>query len=162
MRMRRFAALMVVVMFAAMLAVPATANAATLYVNKGVAKARLGMTDTKAAKKIGKVKKKVVDNDYNGAGLTYYIRYFGKKSHGHYSVVMYANNKHKVIAFAVNSKKYKTKKGVRVGSSVSKLSGVYGSRLKYVNGAYRVKSKHAATYFNVSGGKITSIWIWKR
>ncbi len=161
MRARGMAAIVAVALVSVAVVAPATAHAATIVVNKGVNTARLGMKDTTAAKRIGKVKKYKVDRDYQGSGKTYYIRYFGTKSGGHYSVVMYSNSKHKVNAFMVYSAKYKTSKGIRVGSTVAKLKSAYGSKLKYVGGAYRLKASTGSTYFNTKSGKVTSIWVWR-
>jgi len=162
MRTRHLAALAALTLLSVALVAPVGAHAATIHVNKGVAKASLGMRGTTAANGIGKVTKKVIDRDYNGAGLTYTIRYFGKKSAGKHPVVMYSNNKNKVIAFAVHSPKHKTAKGIHVGSSVASLTSAYGAALKPSgDDAYRLKAASGSTFFNVSNGKVTSIWIWK-
>lgn len=144
------------------LAFPSVAQAATIYVNKGVSGATLGMKDTTAIKKLGKVKKKYKDPDYGG---TYWTYCFGTKRNGHYSLEMTSNDDHKVIAFVVYASKYVTKKKIHTGSTVKALKKAYGKSLVKRSGYYRLKSSTGQTWFWVSGtkdsSKVTKIWIWK-
>ena len=107
------------------LIVPALAAALSIiiYVNSGVAGATLGMRDSTAAKKIGKVVKSGRDSSYEGQTVYYF--YFGTKSGGKYPIEMYSNSRHKVFTFVVNSYKYRTLKGVRVGTSEAALKKAY-------------------------------------
>ena len=155
MRIRKLLPILLIAVLAATFVVPAVAQAGTIYVNTGVAGARLGMKDTTAAKKLGPVKKKERDPDYPGG--VYYTFYFGKKVHGLYAIQMTSHGG-KVMAFQVYSGAYKTTKKIHVGSTVSALKKAYkftGTRSVYV-----LKGAHAKTYFNVSHGKVSSIWIW--
>jgi len=150
------------VVLVAMLAFPVAAYAGkkTIYVGKGIAKARIGMKDKTAAKKIGKVAKKVKDDDY--AGQTVYCYYFGKKSGGKYAVEMYANKKHKVFGFVVNSKSYKTTKGIHVGSKESTLTDKY--TLSEYDGPVYTRyhlGGNPGTDFYVKSSKVKIIQIWK-
>lgn len=142
----------------AALVVPAIAQAATIYVNKGVAGAALGMKDTAAAKKLGTVKKKYKDTSYDEV---IWVRCFGTKKGGHWSLELYSNGSGKVTAFIAYASKYKTKKGIHTGSTIAALKKAYGKQLKKGNGFYSLSASTGHTNFNYSGSKITSIWIWK-
>lgn len=151
--------LLVAVALATALVLPAEAMAAnkTITVNKGVSGATIGMKDSNAAKKIGTVKKHGKDDSYEGQTVYYF--FFGSKSGGKYAVEMYSNASHKVIGFVVNSKSYKTSKGIRVGSTVSTLKKKYPSLKKY--GSYYRFNKNPDTYFYIQSGKVSQIQIWK-
>ena len=155
---KRVLALVMVILVAA-LTVPAAAQAATIYVNSGVSGAKLGMNDTTAAKKLGKVKKTWNDNEY---GYLIEVRGFGTKSKsGDYSLYLYSNGKHKVTAFLIYSKRYVTKKSIHVGSTTKALKNAYKTGLHKTSDGYFLKSMTGRTHFEISKGKITSIWIWK-
>lgn len=154
---KRLLAIMAVMLVAA-LVVPVIAQAATIYVNSGVSGAKLGMRTSAAVKKLGKVKKTFRDPNYDGV---VYARCFGKKSHGRYALTITSNSRGRVIAFVINSSRYRTKKAMRVGSSLAALKKAYGSKLVNKSDYWRLKSKSGETWFWISGGKVTSIWIWK-
>jgi hypothetical protein len=156
-RSKRVLAL-VALSLAVVLVAPSVAQAATIYVNSGVSGAKLGMSVTTAAKKLGRVKKKVKDASYD---TPIWVRYFGAKGKHHYALELYSNSKNKVTAFVIYSKRYKTKKGIHVGSSTSALKRAYGSKLKANPDGYDLKSKSARTHFETSRGKVTFIWIWR-
>lgn len=160
-RYERVLALAAVVLVAGLLFPNAVfAGSKTIYVNKGVAAARLGMVDSTAAKKIGKVAKSYKDNNY--AGQTVYCYFFGKKSGGKYAVEMYSNKKHKVFGFVINSKAYQTTKGIGVGSSESRLTSKYALK-KHAGPVYTRYhlGGNPGTDFYVKGGKVRFIQIWK-
>jgi hypothetical protein len=102
----------------------------TVLEGKGVGKARLGMTDTTAAKYLGKHQPIRKDTDY-GSRVVYVI-YFGTKSGGRFPLEMLSKANHKVFMFTCNASKYVTSKGVKVGSTESALKAAYGSKLKRV------------------------------
>jgi hypothetical protein len=155
---KRFAEVAAIALVIVLVA-PAFAHAATIYVNSGVSGAKLGMKDTTAAKKLGKVKKGPVhDTEYGGI---YWVRYFGARSHGKYALELYSNSKHKVVSFVINSSKYVTKKKIHVGSSVAALKKAYGSSLHKASDNYSLSGSSGQTVFNFSKGKITSIWVWR-
>lgn len=147
----------------AVLVLPATALAAnrTIYTGKGVSGAKLGMKDSTAAKKIGKVVKKGVDKNY--PGQTVYVFYFGKKSHGKYAVEMYSKKNHKVFAFVIRSSAYKTSKGIRVGSSEAALTAAYPTIVNQGGSVYTRYhlGGNPGTDFQVQNGKVKIIQIWK-
>jgi len=157
MRTSKHGVMLVALVLTAVLALPLVAEAATIYVNSGVSGAKIGMKDTTASKKLGKVKKKKKVTAYGGQT---WVRFYGKKSKGKYALEMYSNTDHKVIAFVANSKKYVTKKKIHVRSTSKSLRAKYKSKLKKEAGGYYLKGKVARTHFEVSKGKITSIWIW--
>ncbi len=140
------------------LALPVVAQAATIYINSGVSGAKLGMKDTTAAKKLGKVVKKYQDTSYDE---TIWVRCFGKKSNGHYALYLYSNGSHKVTAFIIYASKYKTKKGIHTGSSLKALKKAYGKSLKKSGSYYKLKGKSGKTWFRVTGSKVRKIWIWR-
>jgi hypothetical protein len=146
----------------ATLVAPATAQAATswIYVNKGVRSARLGMTDTRASRYLGRVRVNKRDNSY--AGQVVYLRCFGPKKGGKYALQMYSNRRHKVFAFVINGTGYKTKAGIRVGSSEAALTAAYGTALTSNPGP--VYNRYAlggakGTDFYVSGGVVRKIVV---
>jgi Zn-dependent alcohol dehydrogenase len=159
----RITAVFLVALLVVSIVAPAFAATPRIYINKGVKAARLGMKDTTAAKKIGKVKKKIRDDDY--AGQTTWVRYFGKKSHGKYALEMYSNKDHKVIAFIVNGSSYKTTRGVHVGTTVKTLKSKYPKYKKRSEGGgdstYYTQSGSRHTEFFVHAGKVKTISIWK-
>jgi hypothetical protein len=118
----------------------------TIYVNQGIGTARLKMKDSTAAKRIGKVAKKVRDGDYE---KVYWIWYFGKKSHGKYAVAMHVNDQHKVWAFWVYSTSYVTAKKIRVGSTEAALKKAYGKSL----------AKRGRTCYHLGGRTGTDFWM---
>ena len=156
---KRLFALVTIALLGALL-VPAIARAATIYVNSGVSGAKLGWNDVKAAKKLGRVVKGPIrDTEYGGK---WWVRFFGKKSHGHYALELYSNSKHKVVAFVVNSSTYRTKKKIHVGSAITALKKAYGSSLHESSDNYSLTAKSGnQTVFNFAKGKITSIWVWR-
>ena len=147
---------LVAIAVAATLIMPAIAQAATIYVNSGVSGARLGMKDTTAAKKLGKVMKKEKDPNYED---TTWVLSFGKKVKGNYALYVYSDGHHKVFAFDVFSKSYKTKKKIHVGSTTSALKKAYKSLKKGYEGYY-ISGAHGRTLFTISKGKITHISVW--
>lgn len=160
-RQRFYPLLAVAIVLALLFPAIALAGSKTIYVNKGVSSARIGMKDSKAAKKIGKVAKKYTDNDY--AGQTVYCFFFGKKSGGKYAVEMYAKKNHKVFAFVINSKSYKTGNGVGVGSSEARLKSKY-PKIKNLGGSVYTRyhlGGSTGTDFYVKGGKVRYIQVWK-
>jgi hypothetical protein len=139
------------------LAFPLAASAATIYVNVGVNGAKLGMKDTKAAKKLGKVKKKVLDPSYD---TPIWVRSFGKKVHGQYALELYSNGKHKVTAFAIYSAVYKVKGNkIHVGSTVAALQKAYKNLQPGYEGGYSLRATHSRTDFWIDKGKIVEISI---
>ncbi len=148
----------VAVLLAAALAAPAAAQAATIYINSGVSGAKLGMTDTTAAKKLGKVKKKYVSKEY---GYPITVRCFGAKSHGNYSLYLYSNSDHKVTAFLIYSSRYVTKKKIHVGSTTTSLKKAYGKALHKQADGYYLKSSTGRTTFETSKGKVSVISVWR-
>jgi hypothetical protein len=146
----------------ATLIAPATAQAATswIYVNKGVRGARLGMTETKASRYLGRARVKKRDNSY--AGQVVYLRCFGTRRGGKYALEMYSNSRHKVFAFVINGAGYKTKAGIRVGSSEAALTAAYGASLASNGGS--VYNRYSlggskGTDFYVSGGVVRKIVV---
>jgi len=159
MRTRNRVTVLAAVALVIALASPVVAQAATIYLNKGVSGATLGMKDTTAAKKLGKVKKKYKDTSYDG---TIWVRCFGTKSHGHYSLELYSNGSGKVTAFIVHASKYVTKKGIHTGSSTAALKKAYGDSLDTSESDYyKLSGSGGKTWFAMSGGKVAYIWIWK-
>ncbi|MDO8914915.1 MAG: hypothetical protein Q7W16_02380 [Coriobacteriia bacterium] len=153
-------------LFVAALAVsmlaPTTAYAATarIYVNKGVKSARLGMYDTAAARRIGRVVLKKRDRSY--AGRVVWVRYFGTKRNGKYALELYSNKSRKVFAFVINRNTYATAKGIRVGSSEAALTAAYGTLLTANPGpVYNryVLGGRSGTDFYVRGGVVTKIVV---
>jgi hypothetical protein len=140
----------------AVLAVPMIAEAGAIQINSGVSGAKLGATDVSAAKKIGQVKKKAKDTRYSS---TIWVRFFGKKSHGHYAVEMYSNGHHKVTGFIIYSSKYSTAKKIHVGSSTMALLKAYGKKLHSYQDGYYLRAKSGKTYFELSKGKVRMIWV---
>jgi hypothetical protein len=159
---RRVLGTVATVLLAATLVAPSTAQAATswVYVGSGVRSARLGMTDTKASRYLGRVRVKKRDNSY--AGQVVYLRCFGPRSGGKYALQMYSNRRRQVFAFVINGTGYKTRAGIRVGSSESTLMAAYGASLKANPGpVYNRYSLGGAkgTDFYVSGGVVRKIVV---
>ena len=138
------------------LILPAAAQAKTIYVNSGVSGAKIGMSVSKAVKKLGKVRRIEKDTYY---GPTYWRRSFGKKSNGHYAVAMESDGKNKVVGFFIWSRSYLTKKRIHVGSSATTLKKSYGKSLHKTADGYMLKGKSATTTFEVTKSKISLIWM---
>lgn len=138
--------------------------AVRVYEGKGVASARLGMRDSTAAAKIGKVTKSFRDRSY--AGRVVYKYCFGRRmSSGRYPLEMYSDKTRKVFQFTVNSSLYVTAKGVRVGSSEDALKGAYGDALVEHEGSVYKRytlGRAPATDFYVKSDKVTSIVVRAR
>jgi hypothetical protein len=155
---KRVLAIVALVLVAALVC-PAVASAVTIYVNKGVAGATLGMKDTTAAKKLGKVKEKKKDTRYD---TTAWMRGFGTKSHGRWSLELYSNSKDKVTSFIIFAAKYKTGKGIHTGSSLQALKDAYGDSLTHGGGYYKLQASTGKTWFTIKGGKVSQIWVWRQ
>jgi hypothetical protein len=131
-----------------------------IYENSGVKAARLGMTDSTAASKIGGKRKFVRDSSYD---TTVWAYFFGTKSGGKYPVEMYSKGKHKVFEFVINCTTLKTSNGSRVGTAESTLVARYGSRLTKTVGPvytdYHMGTSSGRTDFYVRNGKVQQIVI---
>ncbi len=143
----------------------ATASAAVrIYEGKGVAAARLGMRDSTAASKIGKVTKSFRDTSY--AGRVVYKYCFGRKmSSGRYPLEMYSDKARKVFQFTAYSGSYVTAKGIKVGSTRDALKEAYGDALVEHEGSVYKRytlGRAPATDFYVKSGKVTSIVVRAR
>lgn len=137
------------------------AAAVTIYEGKGVAAARLGMRDSTAASKIGKVTKAYRDRSY--AGQVVYRYCFGRKlPSGRYPLEMFSNKSRKVFQFTANNGTYVTTEAIKVGSTESALKKAYGDRLSKNPGSVYVRytlGTAPATDFYVKSGKVTSIIV---
>jgi hypothetical protein len=146
---------------AAALVFPAAAQAVTtIYVNKGIGSARLGMKDSTAKRKLGRVMKSGRDNNY--ANQVVYVAYFGKKRSGKYALEMYSTRKHRVFTFVVNRAGYRTKAGISVGSAEAALLAAYPSGLtKYPGSVYTryALGGRTGTDFYVKNGAVTRIVV---
>lgn len=146
---------------AASLLVPSTSLAATMIVeNRGVGGARLGQRDAKAARGIGRVVRKKRDNSYENQVV--WVYYFGRRVGRAYAVQMYSNKRHIVFAFVINGSGYRTRKGIGVGSTESRLQSAYGSALRTYPGP--VYTRYAlggrpGTDFYVKSGRVVRIMI---
>ncbi len=155
---------LVATLLAALLVWPITgafAARTTIYVNRGIGTARLGMNDSTAAKRIGPVKKKIRDSDY--PGQVYWVWYFGRKTGGRYAIEMHSNSKRKVWSFVVYSSSYKTLKGIHVGSTESALRKAYGKSLKKSTGPIYTKyylGGRPRTEFYVKSSRVKQISVW--
>lgn len=107
-----------------------------IYVGKGVGSARIGQTYTYAAKKLSSTYKTVRDRNYS---YTVYHTYVGSKmSNGRYPIEMYSKADRRVFRFQINSTRYPTTKGVRIGSTESYLKSKYpNAKGPYTSGQYR-------------------------
>jgi hypothetical protein len=159
---RRVLGTVATVFLIATLVAPVTAQAATswIWVNRGVRSARLGMSETTASRYLGRVRVKKRDNSY--AGQVVYLRCFGVRRGGKYALQMYSNKRHKVFAFVINGTGYKTRAGIRVGSTEAALTAAYGTALTANPGP--VYNRYAlggskGTDFYVSGGVVRKIVV---
>lgn len=114
----------------------------TIYENKGVAKARLGMKDSTAKQHLGPVLAEWTDNNYATPSYGYGFR--TRLGYHHYALEMYGNSSHVVFEFACSAVFYVTTKGVKVGSTTTYLKS------KYVTGLTR---HPAGLYWRYTYGK---------
>jgi hypothetical protein len=91
---------------------------------KGAGKAKLGQTDTVAAARLGRHRPLQRDPNY-GSRVVYWINFGSRMRDGRYPCEMLSNSRHRVFQFSFNSKKYVTRKGIRVGSTAKRLSTRY-------------------------------------
>ncbi|MDZ4170199.1 MAG: hypothetical protein U1E26_11195 [Coriobacteriia bacterium] len=162
-RSRRALTIAIALMLVFSLATTAVA-AVKIYEGKGVASARLGMRDSTAASKIGKVTKSYRDRSY--AGRVVYRYCFGRKmKNGRYPLEMFSDKQRKVFQFSANTGSYVTTKGIKVGSTENALRKAYGSKLVKRDGSVYDRytlGKAPATDFYVKGGKVSSIIVRAR
>lgn len=126
--LKRTVLIVVLAALVAMLAAPAAQAKVRIREGKGVGKAKLGMVDKTAMKYLGKHKAMKRDPAY-GSRVVYMVD-FGKKHGGRYALEMLSNANHRVFMFTCNTATYVTAKGIKVGSTESRLKAKYGSRLK--------------------------------
>lgn len=161
MRTRTWFIMCAAVALVAALLLPSVAGAYStiIYVNKGVAGATLGMRDSLAAQKIGRVVRSGRDSSYTGQTVYYY--YFGRRSGGKYAVEMYSNSRRKVFTFVVNSSLYKTTKGVHVGTAEATLRRLYPGLRRYPGPVYTryAYGGRTGTDFYVRARRITRIVV---
>jgi len=116
----------------------ATTALATIYTycGKGVGSARIGDTYTHAARHISSTYKTVRDTSYS---YTVYHTYVGgKMSNGRYPVELYSKSTRRVFRFQINSSRYPTRRGVKIGSSSSFMKSKYPTaKGPYTSGYYR-------------------------
>lgn len=140
------------------------AAAVRIYEGKGVASARLGMRDSTAASKLGKVTRQYRDRSY--AGRVVYRYCFGRKLRsGRYPLEVFSDKARKVFQFTANSGAYVTAKGIKVGSTAQALQDAYGSKLTKNSGSVYTRytlGRAPATDFYVKSGKVTSIVVRSR
>jgi hypothetical protein len=111
------------VFVALMFAATATA-AVVIHESKGPGGARLGQIDTAAARSLGKHTALQRDPNY-GSRVVFWMSFGSPASGGRYPCEMLSDSRHRVFQFSFNSALYTTNKGVRVGSSESKLTAAY-------------------------------------
>lgn len=149
----------IIAAFMVLSVLPAAANAATIYVNRGVSGATLGMNDVRAARMLGRVQRIYRDSSYDE---TIWVRCFGRKVGGHYALYLYSNGRHRVTAFIVYASSYRTTKGIHTGSTLASLKRAYGSRLvRKPDSNYALTGSPGKTWFKVTGGVVRRIWIWQ-
>lgn len=113
----------------ATLSCTAIAGAAVIREGKGAGRARLGQIDTTAATHLGLHSSPQLDDRYD---TRTYVTHIGKRMrNGRYPAEMHSTAAHKVFQFTFNSASYATPKGIKAGSTESKLRAAYPSlRLK--------------------------------
>ena len=163
--MKRTRSLSVGAAFVAGLLMASTALAVLyIYPGKGVGSARIRMNHREAAKRISSTYKTVRDTRYS---YVVYRTYVGKKmSNGRYPIELYSKSDKRVFRFQVNSSRYPTSKGVKIGSAESTVKSKYPKAKKYTSGQYTLyRLKHSiysfSTYteFYCKGGKVRFIIV---
>lgn len=135
--------------------------AVTIVENAGVGRARLGMSDSTCASRLGRVVKKGRDSSYENQ-VVYYFCFGRRLSSGAYPLVMYSNRSHRVFSFVVNSSGYVTRRGIRVSSTESALRRAYGSKLRRYRGSVYTRytlGSRPGTDFYVKGGRVRKIVV---
>lgn len=133
----------------------------TIYEGRGVAKARLGLTDKHNKPLLGKVL-----GSWKETYPTYtnYYYGFGKKLHTHvYALLMVAKN-HRTIEFVCLTRTYVTTKGIKVGSTKAQLVSKYKGLKRHTSGpnwryTYHYKA-YTDFYVRKSTGKVVEIVVW--
>lgn len=139
---------MVAAFLVAMLVASTAVAVIYTYCGKGVGSARIGHSYYYAAKKISSTYRTVRDTSYS---YTVYRTYVGTKmSNGRYPVELYSKADKKVFRFQINSSRYPTRRGPKVGSSASYLKSKYPTaRGPYTSGTYRrYTMKHSFDTFS--------------
>jgi hypothetical protein len=132
------------------LALSSTAIAAVvIHEGKGPGQARLGQIDTTAAQYLGKHTAWQRDNNY-GSRVVYWAG-FGKMRGGRYPCELLSDAKHRVFQFSFNSSAYVTERGIKVGSSESRLETAYAG----------MKRVHTTKFDHYISGRrpYTDFWV---
>jgi hypothetical protein len=120
---QRFSFTIVLAMIVVLAFVSTAAAAVVIHEGKGPGRARLGQIDTTAAHYLGTHTGLQRDPNY-GSRVVYLIS-FGKRIGGRYPCELLSDSKHRVFQFSFNSAAYVTGKGIKVGSTESKLKAAY-------------------------------------
>lgn len=134
--------------------------------DKGVANALLGQADSQVVAALNKLlgTKPAVsgrDDDYEGQ-VVYYFYYGAKDKNNSHPLQVYSDAKHKVFIFEINSSRFVTSQGIKVGSSEAQLKKAYPHIKKQPRGGlyaiFSLGGRKGADFY-VKQGLVTQILI---
>jgi hypothetical protein len=133
------------------------ASPVIIHPGKAVAGVALGAPEASAVSQLSKLmqgKPTEAGKDTEYEGQTVYYAFFGKKNADNlYPLQVYSDVHRKVFIFEINSDRFATPEGIRIGSTEAALTKAYGTQLK------AGKKGRLYTKYTLGGRKGTDFFV---